>query len=304
VICMDVDLVELSVVVACGDMEGGLEECLAALLSACEGIRSEIIVVSPAGSEVAECIRRLSSPVQLILGAPDALVPELWADGWRASCGACVAFTTTHCIVGSKWARALLEALHRGATGAGGALRLRTRASLVASAVYFLRYSRFMPPITAGNAVDIPGDNAAYQRSALQRHAASFSGGFWEVDFHRRVHAEDGYLVWVPEATADFTASPSLREILRHRFLHGIHFGSYRVTVEGISRWRSLFAGPLVPFVLVSRILARVALRPADRLRAVRSMPVLFSLAVAWAAGESWGAITAGRPKPAHAIEI
>jgi hypothetical protein len=300
---MGAKCVQLSVVVACVELEAGVDECLTALHSACEGIRNEIIVVSPAGSESAERFRQLSSSVQLIDAAPDALVPELWARGLQASCGECVAFTTSHCIVASTWARALLKALHQGATGAGGALRLRPDTSLVGWAVYFLRYSRFMPPVTAGNTVDIPGDNAAYLRSALQRHSASFSGGFWEVDFHRRVHAEDGYLVWVPEATADFTASLSLRGILQQRFLHGTHSGSYRVTVEGISLWRSLLAAPLVPFVLMSRILRRVASRPADRLRALCSLPVLFPLAVAWAAGESWGAITAARPKLAHASE-
>src|SRR5205814_4082254 len=113
-----------------------------------------------------------------------------------------VAFTTGHCIVDRDWAQAMLGAIAGGAAGVAGALSLADDAGPVDWALFYLRYSAFLGRGESAPEVahEIPGDNAAYSRDALARHAASFAQGFWEVDFHRRLRAENSAtrLLFVP----------------------------------------------------------------------------------------------------------
>lgn len=287
----------LSVVVACVEAVHTLPDCLAALRAACEGIDAEILLVHgpehplPAGGAAADPrVRAVSFP-------EPGLVPHLWAEGFRASRGAVVAFSTAHCIVGPEWARSLLDALDGGATGAGGALRLAAGAGPPDWAVYFLRYSAFMPPAPRGPVAEIPGDNAAYLRSALERYDASMADGFWEVEFHRHVRATGGVLVSVPEATVGFGTSFSFRTIFRQRFQHGWRCGADRVRAGGTTRLRGVAAVPLVPLLLSARILRRTT-GWTDRMRALVALPWILTLAMAWAAGEGRGAWSERRDQP------
>jgi GT2 family glycosyltransferase len=281
----------LSIVIACLNAERTVAACLDALRAACAEYNVEMIAVYPADAPLPERIRDEYRDVRVLFAPPGTLVPVLWAEGFRVSSGGVVAFTTGHCVVGPAWARSLLEAIDQGAAGAGGALALNGDDSgPVDWAVYFLRYSAFMPPQPAGDIDEIPGDNAAYARVVLERHAESLADGFWEVDFHRRVHADGEHLVMVPEATATFGRSFSFRTILRHRFLHGRHYGWYRAQYGLAPGWRGILAGPLVPLVLTARILRRVAERPMEWRRALASLPILLPLAGSWALGEMTGA--------------
>lgn len=281
----------LSVVVAGVDARETIDECLAALRLACGGIASEILVVHPADAALAARVREGQGDVIVVDGGAAALVPHLWGQGFRRSRGEVVAFSTGHCIVGPTWAQSLLAVIDGGATGAGGALDLAPRVGMVAAAVYFLRYSAFMPPAPTGPVAEIPGDNAAYRRSALDRHAASFADGFWEVDFHRRIRPEGGTLVFAAGATAMVRATYRFGTIARHRFRHGSHYGGYRVLSNGDPVWRVILAAPLLPFVLALRVLRRAGGR------ALSCLPALLALGAAWAAGESWGAFHSAGPR-------
>ena len=209
--------------------------------------------------------------------------------------GRVVAFTTGHCVVSEGWARALIAGIETGATGVAGSLMLSRESDLADWALFYLRYSAFLG---AGErdtelAREIPGDNAAYRRDALERHASSFADGFWEVDFHRRVRLEDegARLAFVPGAQVQFGPSASLVSLVRQRFAHGCHSGAWRVSSGVRSAWQIAIAAPLVPFVLAARIARRVLPRPTHRARFFIALPVVFAMAAAWAAGEAWGAL-------------
>jgi hypothetical protein len=285
----------LSVVVACVDAVGTIDACLSSLRTACDALAAEVIVVHPADRALSSRVQEAHGWVRLLTADASALVPDMWAQGYRVSRGEVVAFSTGHSIVTPTWAQSLLDELAAGATGAGGALELAPGAGLLATAVYLLRYSAFMPPPPAGAAHEIPGDNAAYLRTALDRHAASFANGFWEVDFHRRIRPEGARLSFAPGATAAMLPDFSLGAILRHRYLHARVFGRERVRERGEPRWRVALAAPLVPLVLAARALKRVTGRRRLRARELASLPALLVVAAAWAAGEGVGALAAGR---------
>lgn len=285
---------DLSVVVATTDAGWSIQACLHAIARACAGLRAEVLVVDASTDDTPARVMGSDVPAKFVQMPVGTLTPRLWAEGYRQSSGQVVAFTTGHCLVRPDWARALVAALGRGATGAGGPLILARTTTPLDWAVFFLRYSAFTPERMASGRVagEIAGDNAAYRRDALDRHAATFVDGFWEIDFHRLIRAEGGWLAATPEATIEFSRSFPLGTILRHRFAHGAHFGASRVRGGARRPWQIVLAAPLVPFLLAIRAGSQVWRTSKDRTRFLVSMPWFFVLATSWALGEARGALT------------
>lgn len=285
----------LSVVVGSVDSGRTIARALAALEQTTRGMDAEIIVVDASEDGTRERVREMYPRVRLRELPAGTLTPKLWSTGFAMSRGRVVAFTTGHCVVSPAWARAMLAGIERGCQGVSGPLALSKDSGVVDWALFYLRYAAFISGGSDdGNAAhEIPGDNAAYDRAALERHAFSFADGFWEVDFHRRLRAESDAtrFVVLRDAGVDFGPSASFGSLARQRFHHGRHSGAWRALTGARSTWASAAAAPLVPVVLVARIARRVLPRPSHRARFLIALPVTFALAVAWAAGEAWGAL-------------
>jgi hypothetical protein len=202
-----------------------------------------------------------------------------------------VAFTIGHVSVTRTWAHALVNGLEH-AAGVGGPLVLARDAGIVDWAVFYLRYSAFLPSQLPDGSVagEIAGDNAAYTRTALARHASTLADGFWEVEFHRHLRADGASLGATTQATAAFNGSSPFWCIARHRYQHGRHFGASRMA-HGSSALRIVAAAPLVPLVLAWRAARRVWREREHRRRFLLAMPLFLTLAAAWAAGEAHGAL-------------
>jgi len=282
--------VDLSVVVASVDGSRSRSACLDHLLTSCASLEAEILIceASDRGPEIAD----LPDRVTTWRFPSETLTPVLWGEGLRRANGRVVAFTTTHFLVGEHWARRLVEAVDAGAAGAGGPVVIAPGTGPLDWAVYFLRYSAFMPATLGAGRIsgELAGDNAVYSRAALEPHRARLAQGVWDVDVHRWLRADGHGLVAVPEATAAYAASSRFRTIALHRFRHGRQYGAGRVSRGERSRWLVVCAAPAVPLVLALRAGRRVL--GADRdLRFVLSLPWFLLLAGAWAVGEAWGAL-------------
>jgi hypothetical protein len=279
---------KISVVVGAVDAGRSLTRCLEALAASCVGLDCEIIVVI-AGTDSAVPSRR-SLRIRTIEMADDTLTPMLWSEGIAASSGDVVALTTAHCFVAAEWARSLLAALEAGAAAAGGPMRLAHDATVVDSAIFFLRYSAFLDGRPDGPTRDIAGDNCAYRRDRIPETSWSREGGFWEVDVNRAISDSRNTIVWCGSAVAEFGESFTMRSIARHRFEHGRLFGRSRVS-RGESTARIAGSAPLVPFVLVARIARRIRGRGEYRRRFITAIPCILALAACWASGEAAGAL-------------
>lgn len=280
----------LSVVLACPE-GAAADGALRALERATRGVATELLVARPSSGHPAGGTGR-GPRVRRVEGPPGALVPELWAAGFRAARGDAVAFTTAHLRVSEDWASALLAALGTGAAGAGGPIRLAPGAGALERAVHLLRYAAHAGPRPPGPVEEVPGDNAAYRREVLERERDLLIEGFWDVEVHRRLRGRGEELAWVPAAEASMVATERLGVFLRQRFRHGTRFGRYRTRELGRPVWRSLAAAPLVPAVLAGRALAR---RPArEWAGSLHALPYLLLTAAAWAVGEARGACGAG----------
>ena len=284
---------DLTVVIATVDAARSIVRCVEAVQRSCSGLRAEIMVVDASTDGTADLIAARWPALCLVRLPTGTLTPRLWAEGAARTTGRVVAFTTGHCAPVEWWARSLLERIDEGAVGAGGPLGLAAAAGVVDRAVFYLRYSGFLPETLGDGRVEgeIAGDNAAYRRDALERHADLVSDGFWEVDFHRAVREDGGWIAASRDAVAWFGPSFPFRTIVRHRFEHGRHFAGSRVRRRETSRWRIVAVSPLVPAVLALRAARRVLPFRTHRMRFLSALPVFTLLAAAWALGEAVGAL-------------
>ena len=286
---------ELSVVIGSVDAECAIRACIASVIESCRGIDTEIILVDASRDGTADSARANFPDVQVIEMPADTLVPRLWSEGIRRAHGEKVALLTAHCEVDAHWARELAAAIDAGAAGAGGPIALAQDASRVDEAIYFSRYSAFLPSSFSGvsRVRDIAGDNAMYNGAVLRRHLASFNDGFWEVEFHDTIRREGEYLVMSAAAPVTFGHVSTLDTVLRHRFLHGRHFGAWRVARRRSDAASVIIGGPFVPLVLFQRIARRAWKSSAYRKRFISASPLILRLTAQWSLGELLGAFDA-----------
>ncbi len=286
---------KLSVVIGAVDAERAIRGCIASVIESCRGRDTEIILVDASSDGTAEAARAAFPHVQVVEMPADTLVPRLWSEGILRARGEKVAFLTAHCEVDEHWATELSAAIDAGAGGAGGPIVLAPDASRLDAAIYFTRYSAFLPSKFNGvtRVRDIAGDNAMYNGASLRGHMASFNDGFWEVEFHETIRKEGEYLVMSAAAPVIFGHATALDAISRHRFLHGRHFGAWRVTRRRSDAARLIIGAPLVPLVLLARIGRRVWQSSAYRRRFISASPLILRFTARWSLGEFLGAFDA-----------
>ncbi len=259
-----------------------------------------------------------SSPIQIVVVGPgpdsdyadgdhvigveasaSALTPHLWARGIARAAGEAVALTIADCRPADNWLAAILGALDAmpSVAALGGAIDLDPRGSPADWALYFLRYSAYMPPLAGGRVAEIAADNAVYRRSALDRFPESWRLGFWEPSVHARFRQDGLALALDPRIVVVHRHSLTVAQFSRQRFLHGWAFGSARFASGSIGR-RALraLAAPAAAVVLTARVVRRVMAKRRHRLRLVASLPFLVWFVLCWIVGETVGSLI-GQPQ-------
>ena len=286
---------ELSVVIGSVDSARSIEACLESIFAAGKQHRIEVLLIDASSDDTVDRARQAFPAAQLVTRPPGTLTPVLWADGISLARGRMVALTTGHCVASECWLEALASAHTDGASAAGGPLILGNDASTLDAAIYFLRYSAFLPTSDTDprEVHEIAGDNAMYSLSSLRRYAGEFADGFWEPEFHAALRAEGGRIELVPQAAMSFSKSFPFATIALHRYRHGRHFGEWRVRSGAQRVTRAIAAAPFVPFVLLARVAMRVGRQSQYRWRLIVASPAILALAACWAAGEAAGALEA-----------
>jgi hypothetical protein len=280
----------LSIVVGSNGAPASVEQCLAALEPQVDG--AEVLVCEPSASP-AELRERF--PFARFLERPGALVPALWRDGIDASRGRMVALTISPMRPAPDWVATIRAQLERadvvaGAIDPGDELRLSDWAE------YFCRYASDMLPFAAHACLDLPGDNAAYRREALERTRPLYRDGFWEPDVHRALRAEGAALWHAPELVVRQGRSAGAIAFARQRLHHGHAHGRQRGARFGRTRnLVGVLGAPIVPPLLAWRVLRETGRRKRLRGRALAALPLILAFDSAWAAGEALGHIDALR---------
>ena len=278
----------LSIVVAVKDGESNLPALLEALGG--RAADTEIVICSTEPTPAVDARGNVTA-----IRLPDeTLIPSLWSVGIARACGRRVALTTSQFVPRSDW----LERLHRADlghwVGIGGAIDNDPEASARNWAIFFLRYSAFAPPLKAGETDEIAADNAVYDRAAIMEHPDLLQEGFWEPSFHRRFRAAGKKLMLDPDLVVIHHGTVSARSFADQRYLHGHAYGVERAERGGIARnLLLLISSPLIAPLLLTRIVSRIAKRPAYRVKLLPAFPWLVRFTLAWALGEASGYVSA-----------
>lgn len=281
---------QLSIVVAVPEGGPVLSACLEALVAQTSGIAAEILVVD--GTEAGSASRWVppSGCVRFLQLGAGTEVPCLWQAGITASTGKIIALLVDSCVPGPDWVQQVLLAHQADCAVIGGAIDLAPVLGTVDSAIYFCRYSQYMPPFAATFLDDLPGINCAYKRAALAGLQDELANGFWETFVHRRIRARGERLLCLPEILVHYAGATSGLSFLRMRFHHGRSFALRCAKVLKLQqKILRVLAFPLVPFLMLARIAWRVWGRRRRRKTLLACTPLLLIFLTAWSAGECVG---------------
>lgn len=295
---------EITVVVGAKNPGPGIRRCLEAIRKQSAGMAVEIVVADASTDGTAEIVLGSFPEVTLMRADPQLLMPQLWSLGIERARAPLVAITIGQCVPGPGWIDGILKAAstQERCAGFGGSIAGPRGGRLRDWALYFSRYSAYMPPVEARLTSDIAGDNAAYRRAALQECRAEISQGFWENLIHHRLRSR-GWDLWLsPEIQVELGPAGNAGQFCRERFRHGRHYGSTRPGNSRATRaGRVLTAPALIPF-LALRIGRRVARQRPDWLATyVFSLAWLLLFLSFWSLGEASGYLCPERGRPGAA---
>ncbi|WP_435009227.1 glycosyltransferase [Tundrisphaera lichenicola] len=286
---MPTNVPRLSVVVASVNGWSMLEPTLRALDAQPERARMEILVVESVGGETRRKLREHRPAVELIEVDDKRTIPALRHLGVVRSRGEIVAILEDHGEVGPDWASALLKA-HEGPWGAVGGVVENGRDGLVDWAAFFCEYAPYMGPVAEGESADLPGNNIAYKRPHLLRHAGELEQGRWESWINDKIRA-DG----VPIASTNRAIVRHIKPFrLGHFLIQRFHFarsyaGMRRVDQSPARRLIYGFGSLALPALLTLRV-SRIALGKRRHLgRFAASLPLIVLFYTIGAVGEMIG---------------
>ena len=249
-------------------------ESLAACLEALEPQRDGVEVLVQEGRPSPADLRDRFPWADFAL-APDQLVPEHWRDGIDRASGEIVALTIAPMIPAPDWI-ATIRRLHAEHEAVGGAIEPGPRLRLVDWGEYFCRYARDMPPFEATGNVDLPGDNAAYDRALLEGVARDVSRRVLGAGRRTGAWPPTASCLWHdPALVVRQGRSAGFGAFARQRLAHGRRYGHQRGV--HFSRSRNLVgvvAAPLVPVRDdAPRAAPRSSARAGYRGRALLALP-------------------------------
>lgn len=288
------DAARLSVVVAARKVPDALPRCIDSLARQPASVRLEILLAdgSPEGAMRA-AVPASSRAVHLHL--PGADLPRLKAHGIRRAAAPIIAVVDPTARVSPGWAERVLAAFDDARVQAvGGAVTLEDRRAPGNVAAYLFEYGAFNPPLAPGSTSgDLPGNNVAYRREALQGAGAVLDAeGFNKPFVHAVIRAAGGELHVVPDMHVTHMTHYGVVDVARRLFDYGRYFGSARLRQSSPPR-RALYVAfaPAVPALLVARHLRRSLSLPQNRALLGTSVAALVVACTAWGAGEwvgSW----------------
>jgi hypothetical protein len=268
---------ELTVVIASVNGWHVLKPTLDALDALPERDRLEVVVVETVGGETRERLHA-DHPSVVVIESERLPIPRLRYRGVQRARGNLVAILEDHARVDRGWASALFQA-HRGPWGAVGGPVENGKGGVVNWAVYFCEYAPYMAPVSEGEAADLPGNNIAYKRPHLLRHARVLDEGKWESWLNDRLRA-DG----VPTASTNAMVVAHIKPFrLGYFLIQRFHFarsyaGMRRVDQSWAKRLVYGLGSVALPALLTARV-ARTVLAKRRRLGtflAVSPLVVLF----------------------------
>lgn len=217
-------------------------------------------------------------------------LPALWGAGIRESHGVIIAIIDDCSVPDRQWVASTLAAHESSDLIVGGAVDPMPQRSLVDWAAYFCEYGQFMLPLTGGVVSELPGNNVAFKRAALNMGTQFVKQGFWKTYWCRALQQEGVQLRSVPSMVVYDRKSYRLFPFLIRRYHHGRCFAGMRSTqVVPFMRFLYLLGTPILPFLFMWRIVSPIMNKRRYLTQFVLSFPISILAVVSWSWGEFCG---------------
>jgi hypothetical protein len=289
----------VSVVVPSVSGTEAILECLAALRDQDGAAAAEVVVVDRAGEATRAAIRRQFPGVRIVAMDEGAPLPEMRGRGLAEARGGMIAVLGEHLRPARWWLRAIVDAQAGGRDATFGPIDHEGPASAAEWAFFLSEYGRFMSPVAAESSAPLAGSNCAYRRSALDELGARSGAALWDGDLAARLSAA-GMRVSCDAALGARNAKRLGAARLLAQRHHCSRTGAAHRTA-GWPPWKRVgfaLATPLLPPVLLARIVRTVLAKGRHRRQLLRALPLLAAVCVVWATGEAVGAVCGPGPSP------
>lgn len=280
----------LSIVIASVNGSAVLGPTLDSIDRLPERDRIEVIVVEPIGGPVRDHLRARRSAVTVIPLSEKRSIPRLRYLGVRCARGDLIAILEDHAEVDPNWASALFEAHRDPGVGAVGGAVENGKGGLVNWAVFFCEYTAYMAPVAEGATDDLPGNNIAYKRDHLLKHAHVLDEGKWESWINDRLRADGVAISSTNRAVVRHIKTFRLGYFLSQRFHFARSYaGMRRGDQSPVKRLIYGVGSMALPGLLLARI-SRQALGKRRNLgRFAACLPLIALFLTVGAAGEMIG---------------
>jgi hypothetical protein len=280
---------ELSVVIASVNGLSCIVECLEHLAALPERDRMEVLVMDRRTDETAATIARLFPWVTLHAGLTGQSIPELRWRGMRLARAEWIAVLEDHCMAPKNWAAEILRFTDSPYGVVGGPVENGSRERWLDWAFFLAEYGACMPPLPAGEATGVPGNNVAYRRSLLPLTEEVWATR-WESFLQSELHRRGIRIFLNPAMLVYHKKSFGLGEMLEQRFLYSRSFAAMRAAGMSLpQRWLYAALSLALPPVLLGRIGSGLLRKRRNRKQFFLTLPVIVLFVLCWAAGECAG---------------
>lgn len=285
----------LSIIIANTNGQFVLTKCLSALEEQMTNRDVEVIVVELAEPEPTHATHRQFTWVKYVPVDRGSPIPQMLKSGLERSRGEIIAILEDHEVVNPDWCEAVLAA-HRAypeVAAIAGPIENGCISRIIDWAAFFCEYCRFMPPVPAATTEFIPGNNVAYKRWALEEIAPEdLAGGFWVNTLHPHLLKRGCQFRMEPGLTVSHQMQFGFFEFLVQRYHYSrYHAGSLMLDQRLFARMAYSAIRPVLPVILLKRILSCGFTKNRFRKELMYSTPLLMCFTAVWAFGEMIGAL-------------
>lgn len=284
----------VSVVIASVNGLPSIVECLEALASQTGDTPYEALVVDCCDEQTRQAIRERFHPptVKLIPVEERLSIPKLRAIGMQQATGRMIAILEDHCNVCPEWLSVIARAHESGWQAVGGAVENGSEERLTDWAVFFCEYVRFMLPLSRGVVHEITGNNSVYDRALLDRLGPVIFDEVWESFLHAKIKELGVAFHCEPDMVVSHKKEFGFGYFLSQRYHYSRSFAGMRAaSVSWAKRLVYAFATPLLPPLLLWRMIRTVRAKKRHVSKFILSLPIIGVFLLSWAWGEFVGAL-------------
>jgi hypothetical protein len=287
---------ELSIVVVvlCGGTHN--VRCLEALRRQRNAPPTEIVIAYDDTFPETAALQERFPEVKFVRAPGKRGYAEIRTLGVKASSGRLVAVTEDQCIPPEDWSAAVVVAHASPHAAIGGPVEKYRPDGLLNWAVYLRELGTFMPPVHEGLSNALTDCNVSYKRADLNAIESVWSTAFHEHQVHAALQERGGTLWLSPSLITYQQRTLKFYPAVAERYIFGRIYGGLRSGDISAGKRALLIAGsPLLPALLVIRVLAGVIRKQRYVGACFAALPYLVLFSFVWSCGEFIGYVT-GQP--------